>query len=50
MVEVEVVVVVEVLTLQKNMTKTMKLITKHTHAPRMYTPLYYEPQNIIEIN
>ena len=20
----------------------------HTHAPRMYTPMYYEPQNIID--
>ena len=36
--------------LQKNMTKLMKLITKPTHTPRMYTPMYYEPQNVIEIN
>ena len=39
---VEVVVVLN-LSLQKNMTKTMKLITERTQAPRMYTPKYYEP-------
>ena len=38
------------LNLQKSMTKTMKLKTRHTHTPRMYTPMYYEPQNIIDIN
>ena len=31
------------------MTMTMKLITEHTYAPRMYTPMYYEPQNIVVI-
>ena len=45
-------IIVVYLNLQKNMTKTSHETNNkaHTHAPRMYTPMYYEPQNEIEFN
>jgi hypothetical protein len=32
------------------MTEAKKLETKHTQAPRMYTPKHFEPQKVIELN